>query len=257
MPEAKTLAGMRRQGLATLVAGVVLLMVVPLYRAFVLASSGYLEATARITTSQQFGPYLAWAAAHGGIDTGYRLVELIPFALAIGLPAQLRRILWLGDERSGRVTMVLGQAGFAIFAAAIGIAAIVAPVSAGQYAAHEANRGAVAHNYMILYALETLLANVLAGGLVASFLLLASLRGSAASRLPGWLAYLGLATGGLLGATAVLFLLALTQTETPTASLSILGLALWLMAMGVLLLRVEVRPNAAAGTAAEPSAPTR
>ncbi len=257
MPEAKTLAGMRRQGLAALVAGVVLLMAVPLYRAFVLASSGYLEATARITTGQQFGPYLAWAAAHAGIDTGYRLVELIPFALAIGLPAQLRRILWLGDARRGRVTMALGQAGFAIFTAAIGMAAVVAPLSAGQYAAHGANRAAIAHGYMTLYAFETLLTNVLAGGLLASFLLLASLRGSAAGRLPGWLAYLGLATGGLLGATAVLFLFALTQTETPTASLSILGLALWLMAMGVLLLRVEVRPNAAAGAAAEPSAPVR
>jgi hypothetical protein len=57
----------------------------------------------------------------------------------------------------------------------------------------------------------------------------------------------------------VLFLFALTQTETPTASLSIVGLAFWLMAVGVLLLRIQLRPQASAGSVAEavePSAPT-
>jgi hypothetical protein len=245
------LTSLRWRGLAALVGGVVLLMAVPLYQALVLAPAGYLEATARIGSGQQFGPYLAWAAAHAGIDTGYRLVEIVPFALALAVPGALRRLLWADAAPRGRVVEALGLAGFALFAAAIALAAVMAPHTAGQYAAQPAARAAIARGYTSLYAFETLVTNVLAGGLIASFLLLTSLRGSATGRMPGWLAYIGLATGGLLGATAVLFLFALTQTETPTASLAILGLALWLMAIGLLLLRVRVRQDTAGNAATD------
>lgn len=253
-----TLARMRLGGLFALIAGIIFLLGVPIYRDLVLVPVGYVAAFAPITRSQHFGPFLLWASAHVGADTGYRVVELIPFALAAGLPAPLRRLLWPEDPLRGRAAMLLGQIGFATFALAIIIAAFTVPNAAREYAMDVAHRAEIEHSYISLYAFESLLANVLAGGLIALFLLVVSVRGNATGRFPGWFVYLGLATAGLLGATAVLFLFALTQSDTPTGAFAFLGLALWLMAAGIFFLRVQARPRVAldaTAATAEPAAP--
>jgi hypothetical protein len=253
-----TLTHLRLRGLAALIAGIIFLLGVPIYRDLVLAPVGYVAAFAPITQRQHFGPFLLWASAHIWADTGYRIVELIPFLLAAGLPAALRRVLWPADPLRGRAAMLLGQIGFASFALAIIIAAFTVPNAAREYAADVAHRAEIEHSYIGLYAFESLLANVLAGGLIALFLVVVSLRGNATGGFPAWFVYLGLATAGLLGATAVLFLFTLTQSDTPTGAFAFLGLAFWLMAGGIFFLRVQARPRSAPGAApaaAEPAAP--
>lgn len=246
-----TLTRMRRRGALALAAGILLLLGVPLYQDGVLARTGYLEATNAIATHHQFGPYLLWASAHPVLDASYRAVQLVVFLLALGLPGVLRRILWPGDPTGGRLGMWAGQTGFAVYALTLILGIATTPATASAYAHTVAGRADAVSGYLTLFAVRTALSNVLGGGLIALFLVLMSLRGTSSGRMPGWLAYLGLATGGLLGASAIMFLFALTDPNTALSPLAFFGLAFWFIALGLLLLRIQERPREEAVAAAE------
>lgn len=255
-----TLAQMRLRGTLALAAGIILLVGVPLYQDAVLARAGYLAATDPIATHHQFGPYLLWAGSHFALDTGYRIVQFAVFALALGVPGALRRVLWPEDPTGGRAAMWCGQIGFALVALSLVFGIATTANSANVYAQNIAGRPATLSSYLALFAVKSALGNVVGAGLIALCLIWMSLRGSASGRMPGWLAYLGLATGGLLAASAIMFTFALTQPSSALSPLALFGLAFWLIALGLLLTRVQTRQRAettAAPDSASASTPTR
>jgi hypothetical protein len=255
-----TLARIRWRGALALAAGIIQLLGVPLYQDVILGRTGYLDATNAIAQHHQYGPYLLWASAHPALDTGYRVAQMLVFVLALVVPGVLRRILWPGDPRGGRGAMWIGLVGFALYALILVYGAISTPGAASAYAAapSAAARAAILSGYQGLFAIKTLFASVLGGGLIALFLIQMCMRGTTSLRMPNWLSYLGLATGGLLAGSAILSLFALTQPESALSPLAFLGLAFWLIALGFLLLRIQTRPReeaASAGQDAEQDAP--
>lgn len=251
-----TLARMRQSGLCGLAAGLIFLIGVPIYQALALVPTGFVAPDPGQPAS--IGQFLLWASAHSGADLGSRVVETVPFVLAVALPGPLRRILWPEDQQQGRPAKLLGQAGFALFAVVLIFGMFVAPGAAADYAAHAPDRVAIASSYAGVYGFETVLAKVVATGLIALSLAMMSLRGVATSRVPGWFSYIGLAVAGLLAATAAFTLFNLGPAAAQAQQLSYPGLALWLMLAGVLLLRIQVRPRQAqevAAEAADPPAP--
>jgi hypothetical protein len=249
-----SLARMRVRGILALVAGAILLMGVPVYQALVLAPRGYLAVAASIAAGGDFGRYLLWAGMHTGADVGFRIVELSAFVLATSLPGPLRRILWPDDPQGGRRAMLAGQTGFLLFAGVLVAGIVIVSSAAHAYVADPAHRAATQSSYKSLFAVETLLAKVLAGALIALSLALLSARGLATGRLPGWFAYLGLVAAGLLGTTALLALLDLTRSSTPTDTFAFSILAIWLLALGILLVRIQSRPRQASASAVREAA---
>jgi hypothetical protein len=237
-----SMAPLRRGGAFALLAGIVFLLGVTLYQGLVLAPTGFLAATVPISQHQQFGPYLVWASRHAAIDAGFRAVEATTFVLALAVPGALGRLLWPDDGPQATRALWAGRLGFAAFIVQIGLTTLATPLLARQYVSQPTNQAATLHTYGLLFGGETILASVVGGGLITTFLALASLRGSASGRLPGWLAYVGLATAGLLGVSALFALFAPTQPETPTSAIAFLGLSAWFIAIGILLLSVQLRP---------------
>lgn len=254
-----TLARIRWRGALALAAGIIQLLFVPLYQDLVLARTGYLDATNAIALHQQYGPYLLWASAHPALDTGYRVAQMLVFVLALGMPGVLRRVLWPREPRGGRGAMLIGQIGLVLYAVILIYGAISTPGAASAYAhGTAATRAATLSGYQGLFAVKTLFASVLGGGMIALFLIQMCMRGITSRRMPTWLSYLGLATGGLFAGSAILSLFALNQPDSALSPLAFLGFAFWLIALGFLLLRIQTRPRedaVAAGPPAEQDAP--
>jgi hypothetical protein len=250
-----TLAVLRRRGVLALVAGLVFLFGVPIYQALWLRPAGFIPP--RLESIASFGAYLEWAAAHSWIDLTSRAVDVVPFLLAITLPAPIRLILWGENRAEGRAPMLLGQLGFGLFAVVLLLGFVVVPNAAHDYLTQPANRADIARSYHALYEFETVIATVIGLGMIALSLAMLSLRGIATVRVPAWYAYIGLATAGLLAATAAFALFGLSTAAAQVQQFSLPALALWMILTGALLLRIQMRPVASAPVAegAEPTAP--
>lgn len=245
----------RLAGLCALLAGLTFLLAVPLYNALVLAPAGYLAAT-QAAARGDFGPFLVWADGHAAIDAGFRVLELVPMTLALAVPLATVRLLWAANTRAARIARLAGLAGFACYAVGIGSGLLTVPGTAADYGRQVTQRPAIAQHYLGVYAVQMAVVYVLAGALIAVFLALVNLRGSATRRFPGWFAYIGLATAGLLAATAVLVVITPTQPNPSTSGLALFGLALWLILMGALLLSVRIGASGARATGPSQKAPT-
>jgi hypothetical protein len=226
-----------------LLAGALLLLGLPLYQALVLAPRGYL-AVAASAAHQHFGPYLLWFTSHTGRDVGYRLLELAIFTLAACLPGPVRRVLWPADPRGGRIALWAGVTGCLLFAAVLAFGLVALPGFAHAYVTAGDARPVTERDYLTVVAVETVLAKVLAAGLIAFWLTLASVRGLASGRMPAWFAYLGLATASLLGTSAVFNLGGLLFSTPATDTFALSFFALWLVILGILLLRIQRRAEA-------------
>ena len=250
-----TLTAMRWRGTLAVVAGLVLLLALPIYQAFWLRPSGY--APLRAGDVGSFGTYLVWASSHGQVELGLRAVEVVPFLLAIALPGALRRVLWSADRAAGRAPMLLGQIGFGLFAGVLLFGFAVVPSVAHNYVLHPQQRLDVARGYHALYMFETVAATAIGLGMVALSLAMLSLRAITSRRLPPWYAYVGLAAAGLLAATAVSALFGLSAVVTQLEQFSLPALALWVILGGVVLLRLRAQPQAAitTGQQTEPDEP--
>lgn len=235
------LARIRLRGGYAILAGVLLLIGIPLFQSLVLAPTGYVTAVNAIIAHEQFGPLLIWSAAHPAESRLFRVFEVVPFLLALGLPGPLRTILWPGQTREGRLAVWLGRIGFALFALALFIGMFTSASAAGSYvnAQSETARQAIALDYAGRYALETILSRVLGGLCLTGFIFLVSLRMIRTRLLPLWFGVLGIIFAALEGATAFFFALAPAQATTPTSGLAYFGLAVWLLIAGVLLLNVR------------------
>lgn len=87
----------RLQGNAryALIGALVLIIGVPIYQLFILAPAGYGNALTSVAQS------LGWIRAHGALFLGYRALLIVGFALMLGLPFTLFRII-IAQEILGR-----------------------------------------------------------------------------------------------------------------------------------------------------------
>ena len=241
------LARIRLRGGYAILAGILLLLGVPLVQSLVLVPTGYVTAVNAIVSHQDFGPLLSWAAAHPFESRLFRVIEVIPFLLALGLPGPLCSILWAEAHRGRYLAAWLGRLGFALFALALFIGMFTSAASATSYvqAQSESVRQAIALDYAGHYALETLLSRVLGGICLTVFLILVSLRMVRMRRFPLWFGVVGVLCAALQATTAVFFAFVPTQATTPTAGLAFIALALWLLVAGVFLVRMPAIPTVA------------
>lgn len=254
----ETLARLRLRGGYAILAGVLLLIGIPLFQSLALAPTGYLDAVNAIIAHRDFGPLLVWSAAHPFESRLFRVFEVIPFLLALGLPGPLRGLFWSDKSRSGLVATWVGRVGFALFALALFIGMFTSAASASSYVIAQtgAARASIALSYAGGYALETLLSRVLGGIGVTIFLVIISLRMVRTRQFPLWFAYLGIVCAALQAATSLLFALQPAQATTPTAGFAFILLALWLILAGGLLVRLRALPMApTSAPALEPESP--
>ena len=89
------LAKLQRSALYSLIGALLLIVGVPLYQLIVLNPSGYSDALTSLAHT------LRWINSHGLLFTGYRALLLVGFALMLGLPFALFRII-VAQEIIGR-----------------------------------------------------------------------------------------------------------------------------------------------------------
>jgi hypothetical protein len=239
-----TRAIIRLRGYYALLAGALLLFVVPFYQLAVLTPSGYAAALAPAVDHRDFAPLLAWLANNLGASRGYRLLQLTPFLLALTFPRALALLVGVTSERRQLVMIWAGRTGFALFALALILGLFTSGGSAAVYAnaTTDAQRAAVAASYANAFAVETLLSHVAGGALLALFLALASY---ALRRTPAAFRLFCSFVAALLVMTALFYALAPGQVEAPASTLTLFGLALWFIALGLVFLR-QTRPDAPA-----------
>lgn len=252
------LARTRLRGGYAILAGILLLLGVPLFQSLVLVPIGYVTAINAIVAHQDFGPLLSWAAAHPGESRLFRVVEVVPFLLAMGLPGPLSSILWAEASTGSHLAAWLGRIGFALFALALFIGMFTSAASATSYvhAQSESVRQAIALDYAGHYALETLLSRILGGICLTVFLVLVSLRMVRVRRFPLWFGVIGVLCAALQATTAVFFAFGPTHATTPTAGLAFIALALWLLVVGVFLVRTRALPPDSTSTSTSATSTT-
>src|SRR5260370_22976978 len=160
-----TLARVRLRGMYAILAGGILLIIVPVFQALFLAYEGCMEAVAPVVSRRDFGPLLAWSSQHAGAEIAYHLLQLIPFLLIIGLPSALRRALWARGDRASAVEVAAGVAGVLAYAVAIGIGIVATVSDAAPYASRDAaGRGAVAASFGGSHGRTTGVSSLIGGG---------------------------------------------------------------------------------------------
>ena len=241
---AATRAIIRLRGYYALLAGALLLFVVPLYQLTVLAPSGYTAALAPAVEHRDFAPLLAWLVDHLWASRGYRLLQLAPFLLALTFPRAVALLTGVTNSRRQLIMIWAGRGGFTLFALALILGLFTSASSAAAYssATTDAQRAAVAASYANAFAIETLLSHVAGGLLVALFLALASHDLRLVRPIPLALRLFGYFVAALLTVTALFYALAPGQVEVPTSTVTLFGLALWFIALGLVFLR-QTRPD--------------
>jgi hypothetical protein len=245
----------RLRGCYALLAGALLLFIVPLYQLTVLAPTGYTAALAPAVDHRDFAPLLAWLVDHVAASRGYRLLQLAPFLLALTFPRAVALLTGAPHDRRQFIMMWAGRIGFMLFALALILGLFTSASSAAAYAnaTTDAQRAAVAASYANAYAIETLLSHVAGGLLVAVFLALASHNLRLVHPIPVAFRLFGYFIAALLVVTALFYALAPGQVEAPTSTVTFFGLALWFIGLGIVFLR-QTRPDASAVT--QPSSKT-
>ena len=249
------LARARLRGIYAVVAGALLVVVVPFFQGSILASTGYITAVNHISGQHDFGPYLTWVEANQDTDVIFHAVEFLIFLAAFTLPATLVEVLWRVPTRGSWLATRAGQIGFGCYALAIVVGLLVAGNSAGAYATagSAADRAAVADHFASLFAFLNILSRILGGVLVAIALMIfsAEMMRSGRKALPAWLGYMGVLVAALLVVTALQFAAEPAAPETSISPIAFVALAIWLICLGINLALLSALP----GTPAEAAAP--
>lgn len=244
----------RLRAVYAVVAGAIMLFGLPLYQAVFLGPTGYAAAVTPAVEHGELAPLLAWIVRNGAADRGYRLLQLVPFLLAMPLPGFLYERLWSGaarEEWSGRMALWAGRAGFALFALAILVGLLTSAANAGAYASATSAtaRSAAVAGYARSFLIETLLSQGVGGLALAAFLALVSRR---MERAPLYVRLFGYLVAALQLLNALTFLLNPGLVETPFTSGALFGLGLWLLGLGLLLPGIGRAAPPVAGQSSEP-----
>jgi hypothetical protein len=244
------LARARLRGIYAVIAGALLVVVVPFFEGSILASTGYITAVNHISGQHDFGPYLIWVESNQDTDIIFHAVQFLIFLAAFTLPSTLVNMLWDVPTRASRLARIAGQVGFGCYALAIVVGLLVTGNSAGAYAGtgSTAARAAVADHFASLFAFLNILSHILGGVLVAIALMILSARmmrrGERA--LPDWLGYLGVLVAALLVVTALQFAAEPAAPDTSISPISFVALAIWLICLGIYMAQLGALPGAPA-----------
>ena len=250
------LARARLRGIYAVVAGALLVVVVPFFEGSILASTGYITAVNHISGQHDFGPYLIWVESNQDTDIIFHAVQFLIFLAAFMLPPTLVEVLWGVPSRTSRVARLTGQIGFGCYALAILVGLLVTGNSAGAYAGvgTVVARAAVADHFASLFAFLNILSRILGGVLVAIALMIFSARMMQRGQkaLPDWLGYMGVLVAALLVVTALQFAAEPAAPETSISPIAFVALAIWLISVGIYLARLPALPGVPA-EAAQPA----
>jgi hypothetical protein len=260
------LARLQRSARYALIGALLLVIGVPLYQLAVLQPSGYGDALSTLSQT------LRWVAAHIPLFLGYRALLIAGFALMLGLPFALFRIIIaqeiLGrdeqeeegedededgdedeeeeDENTGLPDFAWRGRGFAVLAAWLGVAGLVflplATLASTLYLVISAGKGEAGS--APLTGLFAVLTFTVGGGLLAlSCLFFGAVITRSGRRLwpDSWLAfgYVGLALAALLSASAVQVALAPEAGQAALSTPAILLFGLWVGWFGVMVVRLK------------------
>lgn len=239
-----TAARARLRGIYALLAGALLLLVVPFYQGQFLSPAGYGAATDAIVHHSDFAPLVAWLAANLDLDRGLRLLQLLAYLLILPLPAALAWAFWDHETRARTAVVWCGRIGVlcVLVGGVVGIFTSGAAASAYSAATSASARTAAVSGFMTTYALETLLAQALGGFLIAIMVGLVSAQVVRERRLPPLIAYFGLLVAALAAGNAVLFAFGPLQAQNPVTPVAYAAFALWLIAVGFPLARLILEP---------------
>jgi hypothetical protein len=242
---------LRGRGQTTIFAGVWLALFVPFFQVGALGQS-YSSAAQAAFSHQNDAPLLLWATQHLGLVIVFPLIEVLPLALALGLPALLRDIV-LGGK--GRVTQWMGLVGLGLFVAVTLVDLVVLFALAEQFAhaGSAAQQISLGTTYRDIAVAESLIADVVGGVLIALWL------GSVSvplARLPGFeraVGIIGIIGAAIFAATAVLAAYAPTDSHRAFVGTALGWFGLWLALLGYLIVQrapllveppAEKQPNA-------------
>ncbi|HEX6818462.1 MAG TPA: hypothetical protein VF120_08810 [Ktedonobacterales bacterium] len=272
----------RLRAIYAVAAGALLLFALPVYQSAVLGPAGYLAAVTPAAQRGDFAPLLAWITRNATADRIQRILQLVPFLLALPLPGFLYGRLWLTpeaeharpaeahgaeaedaqpegapvatearertlDERTLGVGMLWsGRVGLALFALAILLGLLTSATSASAYAGATTapGRSAAVASFAASYVAQTLIAQVLGGLALALFLVLLTRR---MSQVPLYFRLYGYLIAAVLALNALAFLFDPRQVQTPFTTGALFGLGLWLLGLGLFLPGIgrEATPEAA------------
>lgn len=256
--DAMETAKLKLQGVYSLLAGLVLLVAVPLYQAIILGPAGYRAPSDAAFSHADYGPLLSWISNHSSAFVFFRILELLIFLLILRLPLALFRALRGYGRTLARWMLAGGLGGLAIFAAMLALSTISFVNAAASYSQAAPSSSAardVASNFSGLYGVEALAQNTLGGALLAIFLLCASLLIARSGKLQGWLVYFGLLAAALMAGLALLFAVSPPDAQTQLTTPALAALALWLAWLGILLIRRAPRLVAAPAPSVMPAEP--
>ena len=228
------------QGLYSLLAGLILLVGVPLYQAIILGPAGYRAPSDSAFNHADYAPLLGWISDHGSAFTVFRILELLTFLLALRLPFALHRAFRSYGQTLARWMLVGGLGGLVIFAAMLALSTISFINAAASYSALAPTSAAakdVVSSFSGLYGVEELAQNTLGGALLAIFSLCASLLFARSGKLQSLLVYFGLLVAALLAGLALLFAVSPQDGQTQLATPALASFAVWLIWLGILLMR--------------------
>ncbi len=233
-------ARLKVQGIYSLLAGLILLIGVPLYQAAVLGPTGYLAPSNTAFNHGDYGPLLGWISGHSSAFIFFRVLELLIFLLVLRLPLALYRAFRSYGSTLARWMLAGGLAGLILFAGMLALSTISFVNAAASYGGQAATSAAaknIASSFGSLYGVEALAQNTAGGALLAIFLLCASLLFARSGKLQGLLVYFGLLAAALMAALALLFAVSPPDAQTQLTTPALAAFAFWLIWLGILLIR--------------------
>jgi hypothetical protein len=250
------IARLKVQGGYSLLAGLILLLGIPLYQAIVLSPTGYQILAATAFTQGTYGPLLLWIGSHSQAFAIFRLLEFGAFLLTLRLPLALSRILHSYGSTLARWVLIAGTTGATIFGAMIALSTFTFINAANAYSqsATPAARSDVLQSFQGFYGIEALAQNTLGGGLLAAFLLCASLLIARTGKLPALFVYFGLLAAALMAGLALLYAISPLSAQTQLTTPALAAFAVWLIWLGILLLQRARRLIAPAVAITAPTA---
>lgn len=225
----------RSRGQAALFAGIVLALVLPLVRLAALIPTGYDIAAQASSSTRNYAPLLAWAAAHAPLVVVTAALGALPFILILPLPYTLRRAVF---GATGRAAQWVALAGIALLAL-LAIADLVLLLAYGQQYAGAASgaQGTIGASYRFIAIGAALIANVLGGTLLTIWLVVLNLP---LARLEGFeriVGFIGILSAALFGATALLSLFDPQQPQGAIVGTAQGAFGAWLILAGALLIQ--------------------
>jgi hypothetical protein len=250
-------ARLKVQGAYSLLAGIILLLGVPLYQAAVLAPTGYQALAANAFSQGAYGPLLLWIGSHSQEFAIFRLLEFGAFLFMLRVPLALSRVLRSYGRTLARWVLIAGTTGVTLFGTMIALSTFTFLNAANNYSqsATPAARSDLLQNFQGFYGIEALAQNTLGGLLLAAFLLCASLLIARTGKLPALFVYFGLLAAALMAGLALLYAFSPPSAQTQLATPALASFAVWLIWLGILLLQRARRLITPAATITAPAAP--